>query len=54
MHDRMLPLLGFGERLHPELDDAYTTNADKVFADPLSAAELRRTWSEVNNKLTTA
>jgi hypothetical protein len=28
MHDRMFPLLGLGERLHPELDDAYITNAD--------------------------
>jgi len=53
-HDRMFPLLGIGERLHPELDDAYITNADKLIADPLSAAELRRAWAEVNDKLTRA
>ena len=41
-HDRMFPLLGIGNRLHPELDD------------PLSVAELRRAWSEVNDKLTRA
>jgi uncharacterized damage-inducible protein DinB len=54
MHDRMFPLLGIGERLHPELDDAYITNADKLIADPLPAAEVRRAWAEVNDKLTRA
>jgi uncharacterized damage-inducible protein DinB len=54
MHDRMFPLLGLGERLHPELDDAYITNADKLLADPLSATELLGAWAEVNNKLTAA
>jgi hypothetical protein len=54
MHDRMSPLLGLGERLHPELDDAYITNADNVLADPLSATELRRAWATVNNRLTAA
>jgi len=54
MHDRMFPLLGLGERLHPELDDAFITNADKVLADPLSATDLRRAWATVNSKLTAA
>jgi uncharacterized damage-inducible protein DinB len=54
MHDRMFPLLGLGGRLHPELDDAYITNADRVLADPLPATELRKAWAEVNNALTAA
>jgi hypothetical protein len=54
MHDRMFPLLGLGDRLHPELDDTYITNADKMLVDPLSAIELRRAWNEVNDKLTAA
>jgi hypothetical protein len=54
IHDRMLPMLGLGERIHPELDDAYITNGDRLLADPLSAMELRRTWTEVNDKLTAA
>jgi hypothetical protein len=54
VHDRMIPLLGLGERLHPELDDTYITNSDRVLEDPLSATELRRAWAEVNRKLTTA
>jgi uncharacterized damage-inducible protein DinB len=50
----MFPLLGLGDRLHPELDDTYITNPDRVLEDPLSATELRRTWAKVNNKLTDA
>jgi hypothetical protein len=53
-HDRMLPLLGLGDRLHPELDDTYITNPDRALGDPLSATELRRAWAEVNDKLTRA
>jgi hypothetical protein len=53
-HDRMFSLLGLGDRLHPELDEAYLTNPDGKLADPLSATELRRVWSEVNNRLTAA
>jgi hypothetical protein len=54
MHDRMFPLLHLGERLHPELDDTYISNADRALADSISATELRRAWGEVNNKLTAA
>jgi DinB superfamily len=54
IHDRMFPLLDLGERLHPELDETYITNSDRVLADPLSASELRRAWTEVNHKLTAA
>ena len=53
-HDRMFPLLGIGERLHPELDEPYIANPDRVHADPLSATELRRAWAEVNDNLTRA
>jgi DinB superfamily len=51
-HDRMFPLLGLGERLHPELDEKYIANPDRVLVDPLSTTELRRAWAEVNSKLT--
>jgi DinB superfamily len=54
MHDRMFPLLGLGERLHPELDETYIANPDSVLADPLSATELRRAWAEINNVLIAA
>jgi len=54
VHDRMFPLLGLGNRLHPELDETYITNPDRALGDPLSATELRRAWAEVNDKLTAA
>ena len=54
VHDRMLPLLGIGERLHPELEEAYLTNPDQTISDPLSAADLKKAWSEVNAAITSA
>ncbi len=42
VHDRLLPMLGLGERLHPELDDDFLTNADRVTADRV-APEARTT-----------
>jgi hypothetical protein len=52
VHDRMLPLLGLGERLHAELDEAYLENPDRTKPDSASAAELKAAWVEVNGKLT--
>jgi hypothetical protein len=54
VHDRMFPLLGVGERLHPELDEVYIANPDRTLPDPLSAVDLKKAWTEVNSKLTTA
>jgi hypothetical protein len=54
VHDRMLPLLGLGERLYPEIDEAFVTNPDGKLADPVSADELKTMWTDVNAKLTAA
>jgi DinB superfamily len=54
VHDRLFPLLGIGERLHPELDEPYLTNPDRTLTDPVSASDLRKAWTEVNSKLTGA
>ena len=54
VHDRMIPMLGIGERLHPELDETYITSPDKALPDPISAADLKKVWIEVNTRLTTA
>jgi hypothetical protein len=54
VHDRMLPLLGIGERLYPQLDEVYITNPDRALADPLTAADLKKAWSEVNVAITSA
>src|SRR5262245_31939247 len=54
VHDRMLPLLGFGERLHPELDEDFISKPDREAADRTSVGDLRRAWSEVNERLMAA
>jgi DinB family protein len=51
VHDAMRPLLGLGHRLHPELDAAFLTAADKAVVELPSAAELKRHWDEVNGSL---
>jgi hypothetical protein len=54
IHDRLLPMLGLGSRLHPELDDAFITHPDKTSPDRVSAADLRRAWLAVNAQVTAA
>ncbi len=54
VHDRMLPLLGLGDRLHPELDEAYLDNPDRTHPDPVTSADLKAFWAEINGKLTPA
>ena len=51
IHDRMLPLLALGERLHPEFDVAFVTNPDKSQADIPSHAQVRRAWNTINGEL---
>jgi hypothetical protein len=62
--DRLFPLLGLGERAHPELDDDFLSNPDVKSPDVkspdgkspdrVSADDLRRAWSEVHERLTAA
>ncbi len=54
VHDRMLPLLGLGERLHPELDTEFLIEADTHTKSAVSAASLRASWKEVNQILMSA
>ena len=51
VHDAMFPILGLGERLHPELDAIFISSPDKTRAQLPSAGELRTYWKEVNGKL---
>ncbi len=51
VHDRLLPMLGVSDRLHPELDEAFISHPDGAQSDTVSVAELRRAWSEVNSRL---
>ena len=51
MHDAMLPLLGLGERLHPEFDVAFVSNPDKSQAAIPSHEQVRQAWKTVNGEL---
>ena len=51
VHDAMFPILGLGERLHPELDAKFISSPDKAGAQLPAAGELRKYWDEVNGKL---
>ena len=51
VHDRMIPLLGFGDRLYPHLDEIFVTNPDNPAAILPEPAELREAWTTVNKHL---
>jgi len=52
--DRMIPLLGFGERSYPQLDKAFISNPDKSGQEMPSVEELKQYWKDVNAKLSAA
>jgi hypothetical protein len=51
VHDAMAPLMGLGERRHPELDALFVTEADDKAARLPSPAELKKHWDEVHGRL---
>jgi len=51
IHDAMFPILGLGERLHPELDAIFVSSPDKAGAQLPPVGQLRKYWDEVNAKL---
>lgn len=51
VNDRMLPLLGFGEPMHPELFDTYLVKPDDAGNTSASIPGLRTAWKAVNEKL---
>jgi hypothetical protein len=50
-HDAMFPILGLGERLHPELDAIFISSPDKAGPRLPPIEELRKYWDQVNGKL---
>src|ERR1700722_17990559 len=51
IHDAMFPILGLGERLHPELDSIFVSSPDETAAQLPPVGELRKYWNEVSGKL---
>ena len=52
VHDRMIPLLGIGDRQYPHLDETFITSPDNPATPMPSPNELRHAWTTVNNVLT--
>ena len=50
-NDGLLPMLGIGERLHPEFDGMFISNPDKSVELTVSAQSLKTAWQEINQKL---
>jgi len=51
VHDGMLPALGLGEKLYPQLESIFLTNPDNASTDKPSIQELRQYWTAVSAKL---
>lgn len=49
--DGMIPLLGLGEKLYPELENIFIKNPDKSGLDKPSLAQLKEYWYRVNSAL---
>jgi hypothetical protein len=50
-HDAMLPLLGLGDRIHPEFDVAFVSNPDKSQTNIPSHEQVRQAWNTINGEL---
>lgn len=51
VNDGLLPLLGIGERLHPEFDKMFLSKPDKAIQLTVSGQSLKTAWQEINQKL---
>ena len=51
INDALIPILGFGARLHPELDTMFVSNPDRTLPKTISGAELKHIWNEINDVL---
>ena len=49
--DALLPLLGLGQRRHPELDSIFISTPDRSSQNIPSGADLKVIWSGVNDAL---
>jgi hypothetical protein len=51
-NDGLLPLLGFGDRLYPELENLFVPNTEWVYPDAPALAVLQQKWEQLNAVLT--
>jgi hypothetical protein len=50
--DGMFPILGWGERLYPQLEAIFVTQPDKAVSNIPSVAEVKKCWDSVNARIT--
>jgi len=51
VNDGLLPLLGIGERLRPELDTMFISTPDRSVELTVTAQSLKSAWDKINEKL---
>jgi len=51
VNDALLPLLGIGERLHPEFDGMFISSPDQSVPLTVSGQSLKAAWQEIHQKL---
>ena len=52
-NDALIPLLGFGARIHPELDLMFVSNPDRTVPTILLGEDLKIIWQETSQILWT-
>jgi len=52
-NDALIPLLGFGSRIHPELDLMFVSNPDRTVPTILLGEDLKIIWEETSQILWT-
>ena len=52
-NDALIPLLGFGSRIHPELDVMFVSNPDRTVPTILLGEDLKIIWHETSQLLWT-
>jgi len=52
-NDALIPLLGFGARIHPELDLMFVSNPDRTVPTILLGEDLKIIWQETSQLLWT-
>ena len=53
VHDKMLPILGFGDQVNAKAYHLFVEQADKVIPELPSITDLRAYWNQVNGRLGT-
>jgi len=51
VHDALLPLLGLGEKLYPQLEQIFIKSPDKAGLEKPPIPELRNNWQELHTHL---